>query len=42
MKVYTSLLIFAFLSCTSQTANQEKKLIGKWVSDLIDYKTKPI
>ncbi|WP_162799841.1 hypothetical protein [Pedobacter jeongneungensis] len=34
------LFVFAFLSCTSQNANQEKKLIGKWVGDLIDYKTK--
>ncbi|MBE5320502.1 hypothetical protein IM793_15150 [Pedobacter sp. MR2016-19] len=34
------LLVFAFLSCTSKTADQEKKLIGKWVGDLIDYKIK--
>lgn len=34
------LFVFAFLSCTSQTTGQEKKIIGKWVGDLIDYKIK--
>ena len=40
MKRILLLFAFTFLSCTSETANQEKKLIGKWVGDLIDYKIK--
>jgi uncharacterized protein (TIGR03066 family) len=31
---FVLLFVFALLSCNSQTANDEKKLIGNWVGDL--------
>jgi hypothetical protein len=33
-KTFVLLFVFALLSCNSQTANDEKKIIGHWVGDM--------